>query len=122
MLIEDGKINPRLLPDASSRKVRNAVGISGDGKVVFMLSKKPIRFYDFACYAQSQLDVRQMLYLDGTISAMYRKGESIPWQYHPFVTLTNRRAPRRSDLIIQRCLFRLHRLALDFVDGQPGVA
>ncbi|MFZ2611886.1 MAG: hypothetical protein WAX32_12800, partial [Raoultella planticola] len=44
-------------------------------------------FYDFACYAQSKLNVRQMLYLDGTISKMYRQGGSIPWQYHPFVTM-----------------------------------
>jgi uncharacterized protein YigE (DUF2233 family) len=63
------------------------VGINGDGKVVFMLSERETNFYDFACYAQSRLNVRQMLYLDGTISKMYRKGGSVPWQYHPFVTM-----------------------------------
>ena len=87
MLIENGKINWRLKPSASSRKLRNGVGINGDGKVVFMLSERETNFYDFACYAQSRLNVRQMLYLDGTISKMYRKGGSVPWQYHPFVTL-----------------------------------
>lgn len=87
MLIENGKINWRLKPSASSRKLRNGVGITGDGKVVFMLSERETNFYDFACYAQSRLNVRQMLYLDGTISKMYRKGGSVPWQYHPFVTM-----------------------------------
>ena len=87
MLIENGKINWRLKPSASSRKLRNGVGITGDGKVVFMLSARETNFYDFACYAQSKLNVRQMLYLDGTISKMYQKGDSVPWQYHPFVTM-----------------------------------
>ncbi|MDR6615373.1 phosphodiester glycosidase family protein [Klebsiella sp. CN_Kp118] len=87
MLIENGKINWRLKPSASSRKLRNGVGITGDGKVVFMLSAHETNFYDFACYAQSKLNVRQMLYLDGTISKMYQKGGSVPWQYHPFVTM-----------------------------------
>ena len=87
MLIENGKINWRLKPSASSRKLRNGVGITGDGKVVFMLSARETNFYDFACYAQSRLNVRQMLYLDGTISKKYRKGGSVPWLYNPFVTL-----------------------------------
>ena len=87
MLIENGKINWRLKPSASSRKLRNGVGITREGKVVFMLSARETNFYDFACYAQSKLNVRQMLYLDGTISKMYRKGGSVPWQYHPFVTM-----------------------------------
>ncbi|WP_407081475.1 phosphodiester glycosidase family protein [Klebsiella electrica] len=87
MLIENGTINWRLKPSASSRKLRNGVGITRQGQVIFMLSDRETNFYDFACYAQSKLNVRQMLYLDGTISKMYRKGGSVPWQYHPFVTM-----------------------------------
>jgi uncharacterized protein YigE (DUF2233 family) len=87
MLIENGTINWRLKPSASSRKLRNGVGITRQGQVIFMLSDRETNFYDFACYAQSTLNVRQMLYLDGTISKMYRKGGSVPWQYHPFVTM-----------------------------------
>ncbi|HGW0998001.1 phosphodiester glycosidase family protein [Raoultella ornithinolytica] len=87
ILIENGTINWRLKPSAGSRKLRNGVGITRQGQVIFMLSDRETNFYDFACYAQSTLNVRQMLYLDGTISKMYRKGGSVPWQYHPFVTL-----------------------------------
>ena len=87
LLIENGVINWRLKPSASSRKLRNGVGIDKQGRVVFMLSDRETNFYDFACYAQSKLGVRQMLYLDGTLSKMYRKGGSVPWQYHPFVTM-----------------------------------
>ncbi len=64
MLIENGAINWRLKPSASSRKLRNGVGIDKQGRVVFMLSDRETNFYDFACYAQSKLGVRQMLYLD----------------------------------------------------------
>lgn len=87
LMIENGNINKRLLPTASSQKIRNAVGVTSQGRVVFMLSERATTFYDFACYAQSKLDVRQMLYLDGTISKMYQKGNAVPWQYHPFVTM-----------------------------------
>ncbi|MFU0930170.1 phosphodiester glycosidase family protein [Kluyvera cryocrescens] len=87
MLIENGVINWRLKPSASSRKLRNGVGITTQGKVVFMLSDRETNFYDFACYAKTRLNVRQMLYLDGTISKMYQQGSSIPWQYHPFVSM-----------------------------------
>lgn len=87
MLIENGVINWRLKPSARSRKLRNAVGIDKQGRVVFMLSSRETNFYDFACYAQSTLNVRQMLYLDGTLSKMFQKGDGVPWQYHPFVTM-----------------------------------
>jgi uncharacterized protein YigE (DUF2233 family) len=61
------------------------VSPAGPGGVYAQRSRNQL--YDFACYAQSKLNVRQMLYLDGTISKMYRKGGSVPWQYHPFVTM-----------------------------------
>ena len=73
MLIENGAINWRLKPSASSRKLRNGVGIDKQGRVVFMLSERETNFYDFACYAQSKLHVRQMLYLDGTISKCIKR-------------------------------------------------
>lgn len=87
LMIENGIINRRLLPSASSRKIRNAVGITAQGQAVFMLSDRETNFYDFACYARIKLNVRNMLYLDGTISRMYQKGNGVPWQYHPFVTM-----------------------------------
>lgn len=87
MLIENGRINWRLKPSAGSRKLRNGVGLTHQGQVIFMLSERETNFFDFACYAQSKLNVRQMLYLDGTISKMYQQGGGVPWQYHPFVSM-----------------------------------
>ena len=42
---------------------------------MFLLSQQATNFYDFACYAKAKLNVEQLLYLDGTISHMYMKGE-----------------------------------------------
>ncbi|VFS68060.1 Exopolysaccharide biosynthesis protein related to N-acetylglucosamine-1-phosphodiester alpha-N-acetylglucosaminidase [Raoultella terrigena] len=53
MLIENGRINWRLKPSAGSRKLRNGVGLTRQGQVIFMLSERETNFYDFACYAQS---------------------------------------------------------------------
>ncbi|MTD39627.1 hypothetical protein GIX45_13595 [Erwinia sp. CPCC 100877] len=87
ILIENGAINSRLKPAGESRKVRNGVGITAKGGIVFMMSRRKANLYDFACYAKTRLNVRQMLYLDGTISKMYQKGKGVPWQYYPFVTM-----------------------------------
>lgn len=87
ILIENGAINSRLKPSVESHKIRNGVGITDSGDVVFMMSQQGSNFYDFACYAKSKLKIRQMLYLDGTISKMYQKGKGVPLQYHPFVTM-----------------------------------
>lgn len=87
ILLENGGINPRILPNVASRKIRNGVGINKEGNAVFLLSQQPVNFYDFACYAKTKLNIEQLLYLDGTISHMYVKGGEIPWQRHPFVTM-----------------------------------
>ncbi len=87
MLLENGVINSRIHPNVASRKIRNGVGINKQGNAVFLLSQQPTNFYDFACYAKAKLDVGQFLYLDGTISHMYVKGGTIPWQRYPFVTM-----------------------------------
>lgn len=67
--------------------MENGVGINKHGNAVFLLSQQATNFYDFACYAKAKLNVEQLLYLDGTISHMYMKGEAIPWQRYPFVTM-----------------------------------
>ncbi|EHU17766.1 putative periplasmic protein [Escherichia coli DEC1D] len=87
LLMENGVINPRIHPNVASRKIRNGVGINKHGNAVFLLSQQATNFYDFACYAKAKLNVEQLLYLDGTISHMYMKGEAIPWQRYPFVTM-----------------------------------
>lgn len=71
MLVIDGKIHPRFLPDSDSLKRRNGVGVTEEGKVIFVLADSPVRFYDFALFFRDVLKTPNALYLDGTISRVY---------------------------------------------------
>lgn len=69
MLVIDGALHPRFLPDSDSFKIRNGVGVSSDGRVHFALSAGRVRFYDFALLFRDELGCANALYLDGTISS-----------------------------------------------------
>ena len=71
MLVIDGNIHPRFLPDGTSLQIRNGVGILPDGRVAFVLSNDPVRFFDFATLFRDRLGCRNALFLDGSISSLY---------------------------------------------------
>ncbi len=71
MLVIDGDIHPRFLPDSDSLKRRNGVGVTDEGEVIFVLADAPVRFYDFARFFRDELGAQNALYLDGTISRLY---------------------------------------------------
>lgn len=70
MLLIDGKIHPDFKEGSKNVNIRNGVGILPDGKVVFVLSKSEVNFYDFAIYFKS-LGCKNALYLDGFVSRAY---------------------------------------------------
>ncbi|MBW8301501.1 MAG: phosphodiester glycosidase family protein [Hydrogenophaga sp.] len=74
MLVIDGQIHPRFLPDSDSLKIRNGVGVDQAGRVHMVISETPVRFYDFALLFRDVLGCRNALYLDGTISSLYDAG------------------------------------------------
>ncbi|MBO9630304.1 MAG: phosphodiester glycosidase family protein [Shinella sp.] len=71
MLVNDGQIHPRFLPDATSLQIRNGVGILPDGHVAFAISNDPVRFHDFATLFRDRLQSKNALFLDGSISSLY---------------------------------------------------
>ena len=71
MLLIDGEVHPRFLPDSESRKIRNGVGILDQHRVVFVLSENSVTFYEFALLFRDRLGVRDALFLDGSVSEMY---------------------------------------------------
>lgn len=75
MLIIDGKIHPDFREGSTNLNIRNGVGILPDGKVVFVLSKEEVNFYDFANYFKS-LGCKNALYLDGFVSRAYVPSEN----------------------------------------------
>jgi uncharacterized protein YigE (DUF2233 family) len=72
MLVIDGKLHPRFLPDSTSRFVRNGVGTSADGKrVVFAISNNAVTFHAFGRLFRDVLKLPQALYFDGNVSRLY---------------------------------------------------
>lgn len=79
MLVIDGKLHRRFLKDSDSRKIRNGVGVSKDGKTIhFAISKRSVTFWDFGKLFQERLNTPNALFLDGTVSAIrtdkFRRG------------------------------------------------
>lgn len=70
LLLQQGKIHPEFTPNAISRLIRNGVGIAG-GQVYFVISTKPVNFYEFASFFKDELKCSDALYLDGVVSAIY---------------------------------------------------
>ena len=71
MLVIDGDLHPRFLPDSTSFKRRNGVGVREDGTVVFAISDTSVTFNEFATYFRDALNCPNALYLDGTVSRLY---------------------------------------------------
>ena len=70
MLVIDGQIHQSFKEGSSNLNIRNGVGILPNNKIVFVMSKKEINFYDFANYFKS-LGCKNALYLDGLVSRTY---------------------------------------------------
>ena len=71
LLLEGGKIHPRLIPDSDSLRVRNGVGLLSRMRVVFAISDSSVNFHEFALLFRDFLHCRDALYLDGSISSLY---------------------------------------------------
>ncbi|MFW2588840.1 phosphodiester glycosidase family protein [Sagittula sp. SSi028] len=72
MLVIDGKLHPRFLPDSTSRYIRNGVGTTQDGsRAVFVISQNTVTFHEFARFFRDGLQLPNALFLDGNISRLY---------------------------------------------------
>ena len=72
MLVIDGELHPRFLPDSTSRYLRNGVGTTADGQTaLFVISRNTVTFYEFGSLFRDVLRVPSALYFDGNISRLY---------------------------------------------------
>lgn len=72
MLVIDGALHPRFLPDSTSRFIRNGVGTSADGtQAVFAISNNAVTFHDFGTLFRDHLNLPNALFFDGNISRLY---------------------------------------------------
>lgn len=70
MLVIDGQIHSAFKEGSANLNIRNGVGILPDNRIVFVMSKKEVNFYDFAKYFKN-LGCKNALYLDGLVSRAY---------------------------------------------------
>jgi uncharacterized protein YigE (DUF2233 family) len=72
MLVIDGALHPRFLPDSTFTAIRNGVGADPDGqRAVFAISNQPVTFHQFARFYRDHLGIRDALYLDGNLSRLH---------------------------------------------------
>jgi uncharacterized protein YigE (DUF2233 family) len=70
LLVRRGVIHPAFSAASSSRLVRNGVGVSGK-VAIFVVSEKPVTFYELARYFRDELQCPDALYFDGVVSSLY---------------------------------------------------
>ncbi|MCA3440247.1 MAG: phosphodiester glycosidase family protein [Rhodobacter sp.] len=72
MLVIDGALHPRFIPDSPSRYIRNGVGVSADGsRAYFVISQGRVNFAEFARLFRDALRTPQALYFDGNVSRLF---------------------------------------------------
>lgn len=72
MLVIDGALHPRFIPNGTSKFIRNGVGTSADGsRAVFAISNDAVNFHDFATLFRDRLGLPNALYFDGKVSRLY---------------------------------------------------
>ena len=94
MLVIDGELHPRFLPDSTSRYIRNGVGTDPDGRrVVFAISNDAVTFHEFGRLFREELDVANALFLDGNISRLYAPQldrSDFGWRLGPIIGIVER--------------------------------
>lgn len=72
MLVIDGALHPRFLPNGTSMYIRNGVGTSADGTTaIFAISNQVVNFHDFATLFRDVLGTPNALYFDGNVSRLH---------------------------------------------------
>lgn len=71
MLVIDNQIHPAFRQGSVNKYIRSGVGIIDSDHIVFIISNKPVNFFDFASLFRDYFGCKNALYLDGAISEMY---------------------------------------------------
>ncbi|MBC7282240.1 MAG: phosphodiester glycosidase family protein [Hoeflea sp.] len=70
MLVIDGAIHPRFLPDGTTRYIRNGVGVRGDGKIVLAITRDEVSLGLFGRLFRDLARCPNALFFDGAVSSL----------------------------------------------------
>jgi len=71
MLLIDGTMHPQFAEDGASRFIRNGVGVRDQHTAYFVISSGFVSFGRFARFFRDELNCRDALFLDGTVSSIW---------------------------------------------------
>lgn len=72
MLVIAGALNSKFDTNGPSRYIRNGVGVLDPAHIYFAISEEPVSFGVFARLFRDELKCQNALYLDGSISRVFR--------------------------------------------------
>ncbi|MCP4934864.1 MAG: hypothetical protein GY927_11835 [bacterium] len=85
LLFDKNGFHPAFVKNSKHKHYRNAIGVHKDGHVVFLMSTKPVTFWQLAHYLRDQQKCIAGLYLDGYISQFWQTGQKGPASAKRFV-------------------------------------
>ncbi len=71
LLVQAGKLHPKISPDGPSRLIRNGVGLCAGGRALFVISEDPVSLGKLARFFRDGLGCPDALHLDGTVSSLW---------------------------------------------------
>lgn len=71
LLVLDGDLHPAFDRDGASRFTRNGVGVTRDGRALFVISAEPVSFGKLARFFRDELAAANALYFDGVVSSLW---------------------------------------------------
>jgi uncharacterized protein YigE (DUF2233 family) len=71
LLVQAGKLHPKISPDGPSRLIRNGVGVCAGGEALFVISEDPVSLGKLARFFRDSLGCPDALHIDGTVSSLW---------------------------------------------------
>lgn len=70
MLLIEGDVHPRFLPDGTSKYIRNGVGVRADGRIVLAITRDKVSLGSFARLFRDVAECENALFFDGAVSSL----------------------------------------------------
>lgn len=74
LLVSGEKIHPAFNEKSLNRKIRNAVGVTAEGRIWLAISEDEVTFHESASFFRDDLGCPDALFLDGAVSQLHAPG------------------------------------------------